>query len=783
MKTTEKPAAAGTGGGGGRAVDRTLAFLSYLTERAELAKRAGNQFEGERSLTKVLGYKTRLEFKDYLAKYERQDVAGRIVDMPAKETWKGQIWVTDAKDDAETTFVKEWVELTKRIRLWHHFGRVDRLAGIGQYAVLLIGFKDGKELEEPVDRVTGGTKSVLYVMPYREDHAKIVEWDTDTQSERFGRPKMYEITIAGSHGDFRVEGRTTDKVRVHHSRLLHVADGLLEDEVYGRPRLQRVHDRLDDLAKLAGGSPEIFWQIAAAIHHIDIDKDAEVSDEDLEDLDEQIQEMMHNLRRVLQTQGATVTTLGGDGSKVAPKETYEMLSELIAAAAEIPKRILFGSERGELASSQDQEEWHNRIQGRREEYAEPTLIRPFIERLVSVGAMKPPKEETFKIEWPALGEPSALELAETGKAAAEAAAALSPNDPSYVLPVHEFREQFLKLSPVPPEAPKGMPERPAPPPAPAIPPIPADNRAGRRSRGKVGNASDPAQVIRRIARRLEPSLRAAFLEAVDEIRGRLDLGVLEAALASRDVAAAEVALLLGEVDAQFGEAAKAVIRQALREGGDAAAAAIATQLGITLRFNLTNSQAIAWIEAHTAELVVQVGQETRDAIRRFIRESFTQGITPRETAQRVYGAIGLTESQQAQVQRFRARLEEEGVAAAKVDRRVARYVEAQLRRRSRVIARHEAFTAASEGQRALWLQAHQSGLLRLRDPNQLFVTGDGSRVKGPPAHVQCRCGQALMFLEDGTAWIVWITTPDERLCPICEPIPHLEANQPPEVSA
>lgn len=770
MTTTMEQSTTSTGEKGPK--DHTLAYMSYLVERAELAKRAGNQFDGERSLPKVLGYKTGLEFKDFLAKYDRQDVAGRIVDMPAKETWKGQIWVTDAEDDAETPFVKDWLELTRRLRVWHHFGRVDRLAGIGRYAVLLVGLKDGKELEEPAERVQG-PQDVLYLTPYREDHAEIVEWDTDTQSPRFGRPEMYELTIAGSHAGFRLEGRVSDKVKVHHSRILHVAEGLLEDEVFGRPRLQRVFDRLDDLQKLAGGSAEIFWLVAAQLLHIDIDKDADIKQSDLDALDEQVQEVMHNLRRTLQTQGATAQAIGGDGSKVAPEQTYNMLSELIGAAAEIPHRILFGSERGELASTQDQEEWHNRVQGRREEHGEPALIRPFIERLVDLGAIKPPKDGQFRVEWPQLGEPSAAELAETGKAAAEAASFLSPGDPTLVLPIHEFREWFFKLSPVPPEAPKGMPTPQA---------APATNRAGRRSRGKVDNASDPRMLIRRIAHRLEPGLRAAFLEAVEKIRGRIDLGALEAALASRDVAAAEAALLLGELDAEFGEAAKSVIRQAVREGGDAAAGAMATQLGVTLRFNLTNSQAIAWIEAHTAELVVQVGGETREAIRRFIRESFAQGITPQETAQRIYGVIGLTERQQGQVRRFRIRLEEEeGITGAKLDRRVSRYVEAQLRRRSRTIARHESFTAASEGQRALWKQASDVGLVRFKDPDQRFLTGDGSRIAGPPAHVQCRCGQVLTFLEDGTAWKVWIVTPDERLCPICEPIPHMEANQPPEV--
>ena len=69
-------------------VDRAIVAMtrmvqnSIATARSAIASRAGKMYDGLRDMWKILGYKTILEYRDYLTMYERQDVAGRIVDMP-----------------------------------------------------------------------------------------------------------------------------------------------------------------------------------------------------------------------------------------------------------------------------------------------------------------------------------------------------------------------------------------------------------------------------------------------------------------------------------------------------------------------------------------------------------------------------------------------------------------------------------------------------------------------------------------------------------------------------
>lgn len=418
-----------------------LMRLSELIGRAQVARRLGQQFGGNRDLYQIFGYPLEPEFEDFAVKYKRQDIAGKIVDQPAWETWKKRPRVLVDGEENENT--EAFHALAKRLRLWHHFDRVDRLAGIGRYGVLLIGLRGDEDFEEPVEEGrTLKPEDILYVSPYSEGSAKIKDWVTDPGEERFGKPETYKIKLA-STDDFQVKGGISNQLTVHHSRVIHVAEGLLEDEVYGRPRLERVFNLFEDLAKVTGGSAEIFWQIAAFILHADLAAEAQVKPSDLEDFEEDMMEALHGLRRLIQTQGVDLKAIGGQN--VDPRGQFDVLKTLIASAAEIPQRILFGSERGELASTQDQEGWYGRIRARQEHFAEPMMLRTFVDRLASWGVLSVP-EEGYDVEWPDLFEKSEEEESETAANWARAIKEYAgPGMAQLVVPVGEFRETFLGL--------------------------------------------------------------------------------------------------------------------------------------------------------------------------------------------------------------------------------------------------------------------------------------------------------------------------------------------------
>lgn len=429
-------------------VGRFALFVNQLVQRAALAARAGKQFDGRRNLYEILGYKNALQYDDYCARYERGDIAGQIVDAPAAATWRNAPVVQEDDDETKDTLFEEaWKDIAERLKAVHYCERVDRLAGIGRYAVLLIGVRSGTavDFQEPLDDGSlSGPGDVIYLAPFSERSAQIKRWVRDPQDPRFGRPEMYEV-------DFGTEVTSggLSKRLVHHSRLLHIADGLLEDEVYGRPRLMRVFNRLDDLDKVVGGSAEMFWQGAHKGLQFDLRDDATLPPEDEARLTAEIDEYMHNLRRYIRTAGIDIKPLQGEVAN--PKEHFEALLSLIAGATRIPKRVLLGAERGELASSQDETNWNAYITERQKHFAEPQVLRPFIDRLIALGALPQPAEP-YKVKWPNLFELDEKGKAEVADRKASAIQKYAPfGDTERVMPIAEFREKVLGLEAEPSE--------------------------------------------------------------------------------------------------------------------------------------------------------------------------------------------------------------------------------------------------------------------------------------------------------------------------------------------
>lgn len=153
-----------------------------------------------------------------------------------------------------------------------------------------------------------------------------------------------------------------------------------------------------------------------------------------------------------------------------------------------------------------------------------------------------------------------------------------------------------------------------------------------------------------------------------------------------------------------------------------------------MAFDATNPEAVRWAETRAARLIVEVGRETRRAVREIVSRAFSEGIPPREAARLIKDVVGLTSRQAGAVAGLRARLAAKGVRAAEVQRRTSRYASRLRRRRALTIARTETMAAANEGQRQLWLQAKASGYLSDQDRRR------------------------------------WVVTPDERLCEVCAPM-------------
>jgi len=357
--------------------------ISVLLNRLSWAARAGLQFEGKRNLYAVFGYKTRLVFQDFIEKYARQGIAKRIIDQPVSSTWNFPPTMASPDD-----MVTAWNKILNQFpNFWHTVQKADRLSGLGRYSTILIGYSDvhnNKDMAKPVAQKA----DILYFQPYSEMSSTIKGFVSDASNSRFGLPEYYSINlfnpslatqtsyISTQPQDEVVRGRATD---VHWTRIIHIADSALEDEIFGIPRLMPIYNDLDDLLKVGGGASEMFWLSARKGIQVDVDKDMELDEGDAQNLQDEIEEYQHELRRIIRTKGVKINSLGADVE--SPKDTVEVIMQAISAETGIPKSILLGMASGRLASAQDRANYATLIEARRTEFAVPCILMPIVHAL------------------------------------------------------------------------------------------------------------------------------------------------------------------------------------------------------------------------------------------------------------------------------------------------------------------------------------------------------------------------------------------------------------------
>lgn len=416
-----------------------LRVLSDLLSRAKLAGSAGMTFGNERNLYTTLGYKDKIEPKDYRDRYERGGVAARVVDAAPQATWQEDpVIIEDEDPEASTPFEESVFELQDRLQMWEKLKRADVLAGLGEYSVVLIGARG--DLASPLTKVAA--ENVLYLSPFSQQDVGIKTVMEDATDARFGQPEIYEFkrtlpqsTSIRSRG---TAGNTTKEV--HWTRVLHVADGVLDQQFVGTPRMKKTWNYLDDLDKVVGGGSEAFWIRINPGTQFDLDADMELTQDQLADLQEKSEEFYHGIKRMIRTRGVTINQLQAAVS--AFNAQVDAILTLISATTGIPKRILMGSERGELASTQDRSNWGDQISDRQLQYATPMIVRPLIDRFIEIGAL--PEPEAYVVRW---SEGEVLDEDEKS-IIADRLAGINKKAGEVVITGAEIRDKVLGLSPL-----------------------------------------------------------------------------------------------------------------------------------------------------------------------------------------------------------------------------------------------------------------------------------------------------------------------------------------------
>ncbi|MFH0902127.1 MAG: phage minor head protein [Pseudomonadota bacterium] len=168
-----------------------------------------------------------------------------------------------------------------------------------------------------------------------------------------------------------------------------------------------------------------------------------------------------------------------------------------------------------------------------------------------------------------------------------------------------------------------------------------------------------------------------------------------------------------------------------------------------------------WADRRAADLVVQISEGTRDALRRIVSMDNRRGIHPNSTAKAIRAVIGLDERRAIAVENYRLKLLDDGMSEDKVLVRTMRFAETKITERARVIARTESMAAVHEGRLDLWHELADAKVVpsdkiqrewvsardERVDDECLELDGKTATLRGdfpggahdPPLHPQCRC--------------------------------------------
>lgn len=284
------------------------------------------------------------------------------------------------------------------------------------------------------------------------------------------------------------------------------------------------------------------------------------------------------------------------------------------------------------------------------------------------------------------------------------------------------------------------------------------------------------KAIHEAAAKMEPSAAKAFLQAIEQLKGKINLSDLEEALAAGRIN--DAVTLVNAQDLENLLRGKGMPRKstvftdqlvkAFEGGAIAAHGLLPKELQVNAAFNLLNPRAVQYVEQWTGRLITEVGVSTQQAVTEMVMKGFQEGLSPATQARYIRRMVGLTTKQFRAVDNFRLQLEQQrnipydefGRAMAitpadqrrlsaperaivrrhmkegnlnqkNIDKMVDRYHASLIHKRAKDIARTETLNGSNAGQHELWKQMLDDKLLS-EDARRRWVVTPDDRLR--PSH-------------------------------------------------
>jgi hypothetical protein len=232
-------------------------------------------------------------------------------------------------------------------------------------------------------------RKLLFMRVFDESLVQVVRYEWNIRNPRFGLPVMYRITLNDPRQPHSGVGLPLATVYVHWSRCVHLADNRHASEIFGVPRMLPVLNPILDIRKIRGASAEGYWKSCFTGLSLEtvpqLGGDVNVNRDELREM---VFDYQNGLTRALMLMGISAKTLSPSVND--PTSHIAMHIEAICIMLGIPIRIFKGAERGELASSQDDQSWDERKRERQNNYLTPKVVVPFVDRLIQIGVLPQP---------------------------------------------------------------------------------------------------------------------------------------------------------------------------------------------------------------------------------------------------------------------------------------------------------------------------------------------------------------------------------------------------------
>lgn len=414
---------------------------------------ANGQLDYRRNHNAECGYPETIATDDYQQMFDREGVGTRVVTVFPEETWAADPDIYEDEDtEVETPFEEDWDVLQDQHNLLALMLDADILAGVGQYGIIFLGLDDGKDFSQPVDGVATTPdhmptvakapstpqdaakakqapktnlptanaatpqRRLLYARALPQSVVQVAEWEYESRNERYGQPVMYNITFDESFANVTAQPTAPGEVgpggtaptagtapgmkslKVHWTRVIHIADNCLGSTVLGTPRQKPVWNRLLDIRKVLGGSAEMFWKGGFPGLSVEVNPDLEDVEFDKEGTKAELEAYSNGLQRYLALEGMTAKSLAPQVAD--PEPHFTVLIKAICITLGVPYRVFMGTEEGKLAGEQDSDAWDGRIARRQKRFATPRIVRPLVDRLIAASVMRPPADGTYRVKWP-----------------------------------------------------------------------------------------------------------------------------------------------------------------------------------------------------------------------------------------------------------------------------------------------------------------------------------------------------------------------------------------------